>query len=284
VNPYRGCQHACAYCYARPDHQYLGFGAGTDFDRRIVVKVNAPEVLERELRKASWQGESITFSGDTDCYQPLEASYRLTRGCLEACRRHDNPVDVITKGALVRRDVDVLADLTKGPGAGVFVSIAFADDGMAHRIEPSVTPPSRRFETIRALADAAIPVGVAVAPIIPGLNDAQVPEILERAHAAGARQAFRTMLRLSREVLPVFEERLGEAYPDRAKKVLHAIQDVRGGKMSEGAFGKRMTGTGPRWAAIEQLFDVHAKRLGMKTAPGPARRRAPRGPRQGELF
>lgn len=284
LNPYRGCQHACGYCYARPDHQYLGWGAGTDFDRRIVVKTNAPELLDRELGKSSWNGDAIMFSGDTDCYQPLEASYTLTRRCLEVCLRHGNPVDVITKGALVRRDVDVLAALAKGPGGGVFLSIAFSDDDDAHRLEPSVTPPSRRFEAIRALADAGIPVGVAVAPIIPGLNDAQIPEILGRAHAAGARRAFMTMLRLSREVLPVFDERLAQAFPDRAQKVMNAVKDVRGGKLSVSAFGARMRGAGARWDAIEQLFGIHCRRLGMNREEGPSRRRPPKPPRQGELF
>jgi DNA repair photolyase len=285
LNPYRGCQHACAYCYARPDHQYLGWGAGTDFDTRIVVKRNAPEVLRRELRKPSWRGELVLFSGDTDCYQPLEAGYALTRRCLQECLAAHNPVSVITKGALVRRDVDVLAALARDRLAGVFVSIAFASDDVAHRIEPSVPPPSRRFETIRALADAGNPVGVAVAPVIPGLSDAEIPEILARARAAGARRAFLTMLRLSREVLPVFADRLEAAFPDRAARVLGAVARIRGGKLSESAFGRRMAGQGPRWDAIAQLFALHCRRLGLATSEGPEQPvPRPRGPRQGELF
>jgi DNA repair photolyase len=265
VNPYRGCFHACAYCYARPSHQYWDFGAGTDFESKIVVKVNAPEVLRAQMMKKSWQGESITFSGNTDCYQPLEASYRLTRQCLEVCAEFRNPVSLITKGALIRRDIDVLKRLAEEADAFVSFSIAFADDDMARKLEPHAPRPSTRLEAMRALSEAGIPVGVAVAPIIPGVNDSQVPEILARAKECGARHAFRVLLRLPREVNPVFFQRLAEEYPDRVSKVQHAIQDMRGGAMYDSRFGHRHKGTGSRWDAIAWLFDSTCKKLGIPT-------------------
>lgn len=262
VNPYRGCQHACAYCYARPSHQYLDFGAGTDFERQIVVKTNAPQLLRGQFMAPKWRGELVTFSGNTDCYQPLEATYRLTRQCLEVCAEFANPVTIITKGALVRRDVDILRRLSEEAYAFVWVSIPWEDDAMGHAIEPGCTIASQRFKTLRILADAGIRCGVAVAPIIPGLNDAQIPAILERAREAGASRAFSILLRMPAEVGPVFEQRLREAYPMRADKVLNAIRDMRGGKLNDGNFGTRMRGSGPRWDAISMLFKQHCRRLG----------------------
>lgn len=268
VNPYRGCFHGCAYCYSRSSHQYLGFGAGTDFDRKIVVKVNVADKLREAFEKKSWKGEHVTFSGNTDCYQPLEASYRLTRRCLEVCLEYRNPVGIITKSAVVRRDAELLARLAKEARCFVTMSIAFADDEMSRRMEPSVTTPARRFETMKILHEAGVPVGLALAPVIPGLNDAQIPEILERAHACGARHAFMTMLRLSGETLPVFESRLEEAFPQRAQKIRNAIVEMRGGKMNHTVFHERMIGRGQRWKVIEQLFDTHVKRLGMNQDQG----------------
>ena len=268
LNPYRGCQHGCNYCYARPTHQYWDFDAGTDFDRKIVVKVNAPERLREHFLEKKWKGELIAFSGNTDCYQPLEASYGLTRRCLEVCAEFRNPVGLITKGAIVRRDVDVLQQLTRDARAFVNVSIAFADDDMARKIEPFAPRPSVRFQTLKILADAGIPCGVGVAPIIPGLNDSQIAEILTRARDAGATHAFRVMLRLPAEVKPVFLGRLQEAYPDRAKKVVHAIQDVRGGALYVSAFGARGRGTGARWDAVDTLFELTCKRLGLNADDG----------------
>lgn len=286
VNPYRGCQHACAYCYARPGHQWLGFGAGTDFDSRIVVKKNVAELLQRELAKKSWKRELVAFSGVTDCYQPLEASYGLTRACLKACLAARTPVGVITKSALVRRDADVLAALARGPGASVHLSIPFADEAMARAIEPWASAPRTRFETLRILSEAGIPTGVMLAPIIPGLNDVQIPEILERARASGARDAGMVLLRLPLEVRPVFEERLRAAYPDRADKVLHALEDMGGGKISRPDFGGRMHGKGPRWEVLASLFELSCRRLGLegtRDAEGIAPRAPPRA-EQRELF
>lgn len=264
VNPYRGCFHACAYCYARPTHQYWGFGAGTDFDRKIIVKVNVAERLREELRAPRWRGDPVVFSGNTDCYQPLEASYELTRACLVECLEVKNPVGIITKGKLVRRDLDLLSQLAQVAKTHVTVSIPFVDDAMGRAIEPFASPPSTRFQTLRMLADAGVPCGVALGPVIPGLNDDQIPEILERAHEAGATSAFMILLRLPREVAEVFEARLVEAFPLRADKVRHAIAEMRGGRMNDPRFGSRMRGTGPRWQIIESLFRTTMRRLGMR--------------------
>jgi DNA repair photolyase len=263
LNPYRGCFHACAYCYARASHQHLGFGSGTDFDRRIVVKTNIAERLEEALERPSWIGESITLSGNTDCYQPLESSYRLTRACLEVLAAYRNPVVVITKGAMVRRDADLLAKLASYGAVRVFVSLAFVEAGQSRLLEPGTASPALRFETMKRLSDSGIPVGLALAPVIPGLNDSQIPELLSRARDAGADRAFMTPLRLSDSVRPVFEERLREVMPQRAGRILNALQDMRGGNMTESRFGHRMRGLGPRWEMISRLFDLQVRKLGM---------------------
>ncbi len=284
INPYRGCFHGCAYCYARPSHQWLGFGAGTDFERKLVVKTNAPELLRAHFARRSWSGELVVFSGVTDCYQPLEASYELTRRCLEVCLAYRNPVGVITKGALVRRDRELLGRLARTATATVTLSIPFADEELARRIEPFAGSPARRLDAMRALAEAGVAVGVAVAPVIPGLNDDQIPEVLERAHAAGARHAFLQLLRLPQEVLPVFEERLQAACPERFRKVVHAIQEMRGGRMNDPRFGARMRGQGPRWQLVTDLFELHCRRLGLARRTFAPRDTFRRSGRQGELF
>jgi DNA repair photolyase len=288
LNPYRGCLHACAYCYARPSHQYLGWGAGTDFDRKIVVKTNAPEVLRRELMRPSWEGEVIVFSGNTDCYQPVEANYELTRRCLEVCLEFQNPVAIITKSALIRRDVDRLAELARRARATVNLSIAFATDEAARKMEPYASRPSHRFEVMRLLSDAGVSTGIIVAPVIPGLNETDIPELLERGQQAGARRASMGLLRLPAEVLPVFDERLSEAFPERAQKVRNAVREMRGGKMNESGFGARFAGQGPRWKAIDTLFELHCRRLGLNAdhrLPGAPERTTFRRPsRQGTLF
>jgi DNA repair photolyase len=263
VNPYRGCFHACAYCYARPTHQYWGFGAGTDFDRNIVARVNAPELLRAAFEKKSWQGESITFSGNTGCYQPLEGKFKLTRRLLEVCAEYRNPVHVITKSALIRRDVDLLGRLVKEARVGVTLSIPFADEDMARAIEPFASATSARFDTLRILTDAGVETSMNIAPVIPGLNDDGIPELLERGVAAGITRAAVLPVRLAAEVLPVFIERLAAAYPQRLSKVQSALRQIRNGKLNESEFGARMTGEGPRWEAIRMLFDVHCKRLGL---------------------
>jgi DNA repair photolyase len=268
LNPYRGCFHGCAYCYARPTHQYLGFGAGTDFERRIVVKRNAAALLRQRLARASWSGEHLVFSGVTDCYQPLEASYGLTRACLEVCAEFRQPVGIITKGALVERDVDLLAGLAAHGAATVFVSVPFFEAEDSRRIEPFVALPERRLRALRTLADAGVPVGVSVSPLIPGLNDHQVPAILEAARDAGATQAFHVLLRLPAEVEQVFTERLTQAFPLRAEKVMSLVRQMRGGRSSDARFGARMRGEGARYQLIADLFARTARRLGM-SAPTP---------------
>ncbi len=263
VNPYRGCFHGCAYCYARPTHGYLDFGAGTDFERKIVVKVNAPERLRAAFLKRSWSGDLIVFSGNTDCYQPLEASYALTRRCLETCLEFRNPVGIITKGTLVMRDVDVLADLARDARVTVHMSIPFADDDTARKIEPWAPSVTARFRALKVLADAGIPVGVSVSPIIPGLNDSHIADILGRARDCGAKQAFRILLRLPAEVKPVFTERIEAEFPDRAAKILNGVRAAREGALYNSEFGRRMTGSGPRWEAAQWLFDATCARLGL---------------------
>jgi DNA repair photolyase len=262
-NPYRGCFHGCAYCYARPSHQYSGFGAGTDFERRLVVKVNVADRLRAALGSRRWRGEGIVFSGNTDCYQPLEASYGLTRACLSACLEYRNPVAIITKSKLVRRDLDLLVALSERARCHVTVSVPFADDEMARKIEPYASSPTKRFETLRALAEAGIATGISLGPVIPGLNDDQIPAIVEQAAEAGVGSAFMIVVRLPREVLPVFEERLEEAYPLRAPKVRNAIRELRGGRANDPRFGARMRGDGPRYEAIESLFRQSLRRFGL---------------------
>jgi len=263
VNPYRGCQHACAYCYARPYHEYLGLGAGTDFDTKLVVKTNAAELLRREFEKKSWRGKLVMFSGITDCYQPIEAAYGITRQCLDVCIEFKNPVGVITKNFLVVRDIDRLQRLAEAAGVRVSISIPFADAAVAKLIEPQAPPPSRRFEAVRRLTDAGIHVGVMVAPIIPGLNDRDIPSLLKLAAEAGAISAHYNALRLSGSVRPVFIERLREAFPDRAERILDRIREMRGGKLNDSRFGHRMRGEGPYWESIKSLFDMNRRRYGL---------------------
>ncbi len=262
VNPYRGCQHACAYCYARTYHEYLGLGAGTDFDTKLVVKPNAPELLRKAFGKPSWKREHVGFSGITDCYQPIEASYRLTRQCLQVCAECRNPAAITTKGFLVVRDIDVLSDLNARAGVRVTFSVPFADAAIARLIEPQAPPPERQFEAMRRLHEAGIPVGVIVSPIIPGLNDRDIPRILEQAASAGARTASYTALRLPGSVQDVFVKRLREVMPLRADRVMNLLTEVRGGRLDEARFGKRMRGQGTYWQSICDMFNVFKKRYG----------------------
>lgn len=267
VNPYRGCAHGCSYCYARPGHHYLDLGAGTDWERKLVVKPDAPALLRTAFDAPRWRGELVVFSGVTDCYQPLEAAWRLTRQCLEVCREYRNPVSIITKGALIERDADLLAELGREGWCTVSVSIPFFDEDRARAIEPWVPTPARRFRVVEALARAGVPVGVNVAPVIPGLSDSDLPLVLAAARDAGARFASTILLRLPGPVREVFVERLHAALPERAAKVVHQIEQCRGGGMSDSRFGARMRGTGERWRVIEALFETTRRRLGYEEWP-----------------
>jgi DNA repair photolyase len=271
VNPYRGCNHGCAYCYARPGHEYLSFGAGTDFDTQIVVKREAPKLLRQAFDKPSWKGALVVFSGVTDCYQPLEASLRLTRGCLEVCAEYQNPVGIITKGPLIERDLDVLQTLATKASLGVGISIPIWDKALSRAIEPGVATPQRRLATIERLSKAGIAVTVMVAPIIPAVSDEHLADVLEAARDAGARSAGYVLLRLPGSVKKVFEERLREQLPDRADKVLHRIRETRGGALYDSRFGVRGRGEGHYAQAIAATFAALVKKLGFEQGPRHAR-------------
>jgi len=265
LNPYRGCFHACAYCYARPTHEYWGFGAGTDFDSKIIIKRDAAALLREAFDKPSWKGELIVLSGNTDCYQPLEASLELTRGCLEICLKYRNPVAIITKAALVLRDLDLLKRLHRDAWVRVYFSIPFADDAVARAVEPHAPSSRKRFEAMSALTEAGLSTGISVSPIIPGLNDQDIPDLLARARAAGAVEAMATLLRLSGNVESVFLDRMRTAFPDRIAKITHRIREVRGGQLSNGEFFERHHGTGSYWSMIEQLIDITKRKVGFPT-------------------
>lgn len=266
INPYRGCFHACAYCYARPSHEYLSFGAGTDFDRKLVVKPEAAELLRAALDKPSWKGEVIVFSGVTDCYQPLEVTYRLTRKCLEVAVEYKQPIGIITKSPLIERDIDVLVALGRVAEVNVTLSVPFWDAEKARAIEPYVATPARRMRTVERLAKAGVAVGVNVAPIIPGLSEEEVLPVLEAAREAGATHAGFTMLRLPGSVASVFEERLTAAMPLRAAKVIHRIRETRGGKLNDSRFGVRGRGEGVYAESVHALFEATAKKFGFRTS------------------
>ena len=286
VNPYRGCFHACAYCYARPSHEYLGFGAGTDFESKLVVKPDAPGLLRQAFLKPSWTGELVLFSGNTDCYQPLEAAWGLTRGCLEVCAEFCNPVGIITKAALIVRDLDVLRRLNQVTTLRVYLSIPFATDEMARKVEPQAPSITRRLSTLKTLADAGIFTGVSLAPVIPGLNDDHMGRILNLARAAGAQEAFYSLVRLSGSVEPVFLERLATVYPRRVNKIAHRLREVRRGALSRSEFFERQRGRGDYADMMEQLFRSAKKKAGFVDVPEKPVRdtfRRP-GPHQATLF
>ncbi len=263
LNPYRGCQHACAYCYARPSHEYLGFGAGTDFETKIVVKKKAPELLRQTFMKQSWKGELIVFSGDTDCYQPLEASYRLTRQCLEVCLEFGNPVSIITKSFLVTRDLDLLKQLHDRTHLNIVISIPFFNEKNARLVEPHAASISRRFDAVKMISDLGIHVSVNVAPIIPGLNDSDIPMILKKAKKCGAKSAAPVLLRLPGSVKEVFLLRMKSLFPLAYHKIENRIRETREGRLYNSAFGKRHCGKGVYWDNIEKIFYVHCKKLGL---------------------
>ena len=273
VNPYRGCFHACAYCYARPTHEYFGLGAGTDFERKIFVKRRAPQLLEQAFRKRAWRGETIVLSGVTDCYQPLEAAWRLTRGCLEVCLAFRNPVGIITKSLLIRRDAELLAGLAREARVSVSLSIPFLDEEITRVIEPGAPTIRRRFETMEILAKAGVPVGIGVAPIIPGLNDTDIPGLLQEAKRRGAVFAFSTLLRLPGSVKAVFFHRLKTQLPLRAARIEQRIRETRDGALYDNRFGHRHHGQGAYWDVIEQTWAIWTRCAGfLDDAVEPVRR------------
>jgi DNA repair photolyase len=262
INPYRGCEHGCAYCYARPTHEYLGFSAGLDFESKIFVKEDAPTLLREKLMSKSWKGETIFMSGITDCYQPVERQRKLTRGCLEVLREFQNPFGIITKNALVTRDIDFIAPMAALSGALVYISITTLDDDLCRDLEPRTSRPAARLRAIRELTSAGIQVGVNIAPVIPGLNDHEIPAILRAARAAGATSAGFTPVRLPLTVLPIFTEWLERFRPERKEKVLSLIRDLRGGQLNDPRFGSRMTGEGPVADNLKQMFRIYSRREG----------------------
>jgi DNA repair photolyase len=263
INPYRGCEHGCIYCYARPTHEYLGLSAGLDFETRILVKDEAPALLRRELSAKSWTPQVLGFSGVTDPYQPVERSAQLTRRCLEVLAEFRNPLGIITKNALVVRDVDVLQTLVPFQAVAVNLSITTLDRDLHRRMEPRSSSPKERLRAVERLAAAGIPVGVMVAPVIPGLTDHEIPAILEAAASAGASWAGYIMLRLPHGVAPLFEQWLDRHYPERSKKVLDRLRGMRGGRLNDPQFKTRMRGQGIFAEHVAQLFALAAKRQGL---------------------
>jgi DNA repair photolyase len=264
INPYRGCEHGCVYCYARPYHEYLGFSAGLDFETKILVKEDAPELLRAELASPKWQPKVVAISGVTDAYQPIERKLQLTRRCLEVLAEFRNPVIIVTKNQLVTRDIDVLKKLASFNAAAVCVSVTTLDAELARVMEPRTSTPANRLEAIQALAEADVPVRVLVAPIIPGLTDHEIPSIIEAAAKAGARHAGYVVLRLPHGVGELFEGWLEEHFPDRKKKVLNRIREMRGGKLNDSNFGSRMKGEGVFAEQIKSMFTLACRRSGME--------------------
>ena len=263
INPYRGCEHGCIYCFARPTHEYLGFSAGLDFETKIVVKEDAPELLREELLSPRWEPQTIAISGVTDPYQPIERKLEITRRCLEVLAEFRNPVAIITKNHLVTRDIDFLGELAAIGAASVFVSITTLDPHVHSVMEPRTTTPELRLKAIEMLSEAGIPAGVMVAPVVPAITDHEMPSILRAARAAGAISAGFVVLRLPWAVAPLFEQWLAEHFPDRKEKVLNRIRHLRGGKLYEPQWGIRGKGRGIFADQMASIFDVTTRKLGL---------------------
>jgi len=262
INPYRGCEHGCAYCYARPYHEYLGFSAGLEFETKIMVKPRAAELLRRELSNPKYVPQGLAMSGVTDCYQPAERKFRITRACLEVLAEFRNPVSLITKNFLITRDIDVLKELAAYDAVQAYISITTLNADLAAKMEPRASRPLHRLRAIEMLAKAGVPVGVMVAPIIPGLNDREMPAVLEAAKAAGASTAGYTMLRLPYGVKDIFQEWLRQNFPEKMERILGTVRSVRGGKLNVSDFATRMRGEGPYAEQVRQMFHVFRERLG----------------------
>jgi DNA repair photolyase len=268
VNPYRGCEHGCVYCYARPTHEYLGFSAGLDFETKILAKMDAPVLLRQALSSPRWKPEVIAMSGVTDAYQPIERHLKLTRGCLDVLAEFRNPVSIITKNQLVTRDIDIFSELARYHAVSVMLSITTLDDKLRRLLEPRASHPEHRLKAIQMLSEAGIPVGVMVAPIIAGLNDVEIPAIIKAAVQAGAERAGYTHLRLPHGVAPLFEQWLEQHMPTKKDKVLNRVRALRGGQLNEKAFGKRMRGEGIFAEQIASLFKLACRQAGLaNTAP-----------------
>lgn len=263
INPYRGCEHGCAYCYARPFHEYLGFSAGLDFETRIMVKEDAPELLRRELSSPRWQPQSLAISGVTDAYQPVERHLQLTRRCLEVLREFRNPVAIITKNHLVTRDADLLSDLARDQAAIVCLSVTTLDGHLARLLEPRASQPGGRLAALETLAKAGVPVGVMVAPVIPGLTDHEMPAILKACAGCGAQFAGYTTLRLPHSLGTQFERWLTQHFPEKKDKVLDRLRSMRGGKLNDARFESRMRGEGAFADLLENLFTLACRKAGL---------------------
>ncbi len=263
LNPYRGCEHGCIYCYARPTHEYLGFSAGLDFETRILVKERAPELLRRALESPRWQPQVVVLSGVTDPYQPIERRLGITRRCLEVLAEFRNPVAIVTKNHLVTRDLDLLRELSRFDACEVFLSITSVSASLSARMEPRASNPKRRFDALRKLSEAGIPCGVMAAPIIPGLNDEQIPGILEAAAAAGASRAGYILLRLPYGLRELFSDWLERHFPDRRRRVLNRLRETRDGQLNDPGFHRRMRGAGEYAEQIGRLFETARRRHGL---------------------
>lgn len=263
LNPYRGCEHGCAYCYARPTHEYLGYSAGLDFETKILVKERAPELLRKELSAPRWKPQVVALSGVTDAYQPLERKLQITRRCVEVFAEFRNPISIITKNALVTRDLDLFRPLAEVNAVSVDVSITTLDPRLQGALEPRASSPHERLRAVERLAKAGIPVGVNIAPIIPGLTDAETPALLQAAANAGAKRAGHIVLRLPHGLRELFDDWLLTHRPMRREKVLHRLESLRGGKLNDPRFGTRLTGEGRFAEQISGLFDVMKRRYGL---------------------
>ena len=263
INPFRGCEHGCCYCYARPFHEYLGLSSGLDFETKIMVKADAPQLLRKELMAKSWKPVSISISGVTDAYQPAERRLKVTRGCLEVLADFRNPFGIVTKNHLVTRDIDLLAPMAALNATAVFLSVTTLDAELARRMEPRASAPEARLRAIRELTAAGVPVGVMVAPIIPGLNDHEVPAILTAVKEAGARSAAYVLLRLPFAIKDLFSEWLEHHYPQRKAKVLSRLRELRDGRLNDPRFKHRMRGDGPIADLVRDMFQLHRTRLGL---------------------
>jgi len=263
INPYRGCEHGCIYCFARPTHEYLGWSAGLDFESRILVKEDGPELLRKELSSPKWKPQTIVMSGVTDCYQPIERKLRITRRCLEVLAEFHNPVAIITKNYLVTRDIDLLSTLARDEAAIVNVSVTTLDASLTPKLEPRAALPELRLAAVRQLSAAGVPVNVMIAPVIPAITDEEIPAIVKAVAEAGAVSAAFVPLRLPWAVAPLFENWLERHFPDRKEKVLNRIREMRGGKLNDPNFGSRMRGQGIFAGQIEKIFDVACRRAGL---------------------